>query len=154
LSAILFLLLATQFSFISSKAAAQEPAPAAAPAADQPAVPPANEPAPPAAADDHAPANAPHHEHLGQKLPLWTVIPFVTLLLCIAILPLAAGHWWEHNSNKGIIVGILSAIVTVYMLTHGSHGLHEILDKVHEYVSFIILLAALYIIIGGIYIKG
>src|SRR6185369_15367984 len=91
---------------------------------------------------------------MGAELPLWTVLPFVTLLLCIAILPLAAGHWWEHNRNKGIIVGSLSAIVTLYMLTHGRHGLHEILDKVHEYNSFIILLAALYIISGGIYIKG
>ena len=34
-------------------------------------------------------------------LPLWTVIPFVALLLCIAILPLAAGHWWEHNDEQG-----------------------------------------------------
>ncbi len=91
---------------------------------------------------------------MGAHLPLWTVIPFVTLLLCIAILPLAAGHWWEHNRNKGIIVAILSVIVTAYMLTHGAHGLHEILDKVHEYISFIILLAALYIISGGIYVKG
>jgi Na+/H+ antiporter NhaD/arsenite permease-like protein len=145
LSVILFFLLASQVFPTANEVSAQEPAPAVTPAADQPA---------PAAADDHAPANAPHHEHLGQKLPLWTTIPFVTLLLCIAILPLAAGHWWEHNSNKGIIVCILSVIVTLYMLTHGSHGLHEILDKVHEYISFIILLAALYIISGGIYVKG
>jgi len=92
---------------------------------------------------------------MGAELPLWTVLPFVGLLLCIAILPLAAGHWWEHNRNKAIIVGILSAIVTIYLITnHGRHGLHEVLDKVHEYASFIILLAALYIISGGIYIKG
>src|SRR5213592_40359 len=92
---------------------------------------------------------------MGAHLPLWTVLPFVSLLLCIAILPLAAGHWWERNRNKAIIVGILSAIVAVYLIAfHGRHGLHEVLDKVHEYVSFIILLAALYIISGGIYIKG
>src|SRR4051812_31087164 len=92
---------------------------------------------------------------MGAELPFWTVIPFVTLLLCIAILPLAAGHWWEHNRNKGLIVGILSGIVVIYMVTqHGNPGLHEVLDKFHEYVSFIILLAALYIISGGIYIKG
>ena len=79
---------------------------------------------------------------MGAELPLWTVLPFVALLLCIAVLPLAAGHWWEHNRNKAIIVGILSVIVTVYMTAaHRHHGLHEVLDKVHEYVSFIILLA-------------
>src|SRR4051812_31699115 len=92
---------------------------------------------------------------MGAVLPLWTVLPFVSLLLCIAILPLAAGHWWEHNRNKAIIVGFLSAIVAVYMIaSHGHHGLHEVLDKVHEYLSFIILLTALYVISGGIYIKG
>jgi Na+/H+ antiporter NhaD/arsenite permease-like protein len=92
---------------------------------------------------------------MGAHLSLWTVIPFVALLLCIAILPLAAGHWWEHNRNKAIISGGLAAIVATYLIaTHGSHGLHEVLDKVHEYVSFIILLAALYVISGGIYIKG
>src|SRR5256885_1611801 len=92
---------------------------------------------------------------MGAALPLWTVLPFVSLLLCIAILPLAARHWWERNRNKGIIVGILSAIVAVYLIAaHKQHGLYEVLDKVHEYASFIILLAALYIISGGIYIKG
>jgi len=92
---------------------------------------------------------------MGAVLPLWTVLPFVTLLLCIAILPLAVPHWWERNRNKGMIVGILSAIVAAYMISaHGRHGLHEMLDKIHEYVSFIILLGALYIISGGIYIRG
>src|SRR6476661_1488096 len=92
---------------------------------------------------------------MGANLPLWTFLPFVALLLSIAILPLAAGHWWEHNKNKAIIVGILSAIVTVYLIaSHGRHGLHEILDKTHEYISFIILLASLYIISGGVYVRG
>ena len=63
---------------------------------------------------------------MGAELPLWTVLPFVALLLCIAILPLTAGHWWEHNKNKAIIVGILSAIVTIYLIaSHGRHGLHR-----------------------------
>jgi Na+/H+ antiporter NhaD/arsenite permease-like protein len=92
---------------------------------------------------------------MGAELELWTVLPFVILLLCIAILPLAAGHWWEHNRNKAIIAGTLSAIVAIYLIaTHGAHGFHELLEKLKEYASFIILLAALYIISGGIYVKG
>jgi Na+/H+ antiporter NhaD/arsenite permease-like protein len=92
---------------------------------------------------------------MGAQLPLWTVLPFVAVLLSIAIFPLAAGHWWEHNKNKALIVGLLSAIVVLYMITaHGRHGLHEILDKTHEYISFIILLSSLYIISGGVYIRG
>jgi Na+/H+ antiporter NhaD/arsenite permease-like protein len=107
-----------------------------------------------AQADDHA-GDAAKHASLGAKLPLWTVIPFVALLLCIAILPLAQPHWWEHNRNKGIVAGVLAAIVAIYLLAvHPQHGLHELVDKLKEYASFIILLAALYVISGGIYIKG
>src|SRR5262245_32174464 len=92
---------------------------------------------------------------MGAELPLWTVLPFVTLLLCIAILPLAAGHWWQHNRNKAIVSGVLAAVVAIYLVaTHQQHGLHEIVEKLKEYASFIILLAALYIISGGIYVKG
>jgi len=92
---------------------------------------------------------------MGAVLPLWTVLPFVSLLLCIAILPLAAGHWWEHNRNKAIIAGALAAIVAIYLIaTHGKMGAHELLEKLKEYTSFILLLGALYVISGGIYIRG
>jgi N,N'-diacetylchitobiose transport system substrate-binding protein len=39
--------------------------------------------------------------------PLWTVGPFVLMLLTIAIGPLAAPHWWEHNRNKAIVAALL-----------------------------------------------
>jgi Na+/H+ antiporter NhaD/arsenite permease-like protein len=92
---------------------------------------------------------------MGAELPLWTVLPFVTLLLCIAILPLAAGHWWEHNRNKAIVSGLLAAVVAVYLVaTHHEHGVHELFEKLKEYASFIILLASLYVISGGVYVKG
>jgi Na+/H+ antiporter NhaD/arsenite permease-like protein len=92
---------------------------------------------------------------MGAHLELWTVLPFVALLLSIAILPLAAPHWWEHNRNKAIVSGSLAALIAGYAVVgYGHHGVHELLDKLKEYASFIILLAALYIISGGIYIKG
>src|SRR5438876_6275358 len=92
---------------------------------------------------------------MGAALPLWTVLPFVALLLSIAVLPLAAGHWWEHNRNKAIVAGSLAAIVAVYLCAaHRMHGVDELMEKLKEYSSFIILLASLYIISGGIYVKG
>jgi Na+/H+ antiporter NhaD/arsenite permease-like protein len=92
---------------------------------------------------------------MGAVLPLWTVLPFVSLLLCIAILPLAAGHWWEHNRNKAIVAGALAAIVAIYLIAaHGWTGVDDLVEKLKEYSSFIILLGALYIISGGIYVKG
>lgn len=92
---------------------------------------------------------------MGAELPLWTVLPFVALLLCIAIMPLAAAHWWEKNGNKAIVSAALSTIIALYLLAmNGAEGFHEIAEKLKEYASFIILLASLYIISGGIYVRG
>jgi len=52
------------------------------------------------------------HE-LGQTAPLYSVAPFALLLLAIAVLPLAAPHWWEHNRNKALIGGLLSLPIVV-----------------------------------------
>jgi Na+/H+ antiporter NhaD/arsenite permease-like protein len=95
------------------------------------------------------------HGKMRQTMPLWTVIPFCALLLCIAIFPLANPHWWEHNTNKGYIVAALSLPIVIYLVAaYGHVGQHELLHKVLEFVSFIILLGSLYIISGGIYIRG
>jgi Na+/H+ antiporter NhaD/arsenite permease-like protein len=92
---------------------------------------------------------------LGAQLPEIAVTPFVLLLLAIAVLPLAAGHWWEHNRNKGIIAAVLSAPIVIYLLTtSGAEGQHALIEKVIEYISFIALLGALFVISGGIYVKG
>ncbi|HEX5135929.1 MAG TPA: sodium:proton antiporter [Planctomycetota bacterium] len=94
-------------------------------------------------------------ESLGKILPLWTVLPFVALLLCIALLPLFAGHWWEKNRNRAIVSFGFAIPVVVYKLAvHGSAGGQELMHKVHEYVSFVTLLASLFVITGGIYIRG
>lgn len=88
-------------------------------------------------------------------MPNAAVVPFVALLLSIAILPVVAAHWWEHNRNKAIVVAVLSTPLAVYLLiAFGEAGLHELLHKLKEYVSFIALLAALFVISGGIYVRG
>ena len=52
---------------------------------------------------------------LGSQLPLWTVLPFAGLLLSIALLPLAAPHFWESNRNKGLIALFFSLPVVAYL---------------------------------------
>ncbi|MFH1226266.1 MAG: sodium:proton antiporter, partial [Planctomycetota bacterium] len=88
---------------------------------------------------------------VGKNLPLWSIAPFVLMLLCIAIIPLAFGHWWESNFNKGIISILLGIPVAIYISTVSPH---ELMVVGLDYISFIILLGALYVISGGIYIKG
>ncbi|MFM7844618.1 MAG: sodium:proton antiporter [Planctomycetota bacterium] len=100
-------------------------------------------------------AGAEATESLGASMPLITILPFALLLLCIAIMPLVCGHWWEHNRNKGIIVAILAIPIAIYLLAAcGHHGQHVAIDKVKEYISFMILLTSLFVISGGIYIQG
>jgi len=101
------------------------------------------------AAEGHAGAS------LGEKLPLASVIPFLALLLSIALLPLAAGHWWERNRNKALLAALLALPLAIYMAAaFGEAGMHELLHKLSEYASFIALLAALYVISGGIFVQG
>ncbi len=87
--------------------------------------------------------------------PVW-IFPFALLLGCIAVLPLVAHHWWEHNHNRAKISAAFALIFASYLLLNFGHAgwtalYHAIL---YEYLPFIVLLGALFIISGGIYIKG
>jgi len=83
--------------------------------------------------------------------PFYTIVPFVLLLLAIAIMPLKFPHFWESNRNKGIVVAAVSAPVLVFLLIVNPH---ELVEKLHEYLSFIVLLWSLYTISGGIVLRG
>jgi Na+/H+ antiporter NhaD/arsenite permease-like protein len=92
---------------------------------------------------------------IGAELPLWTVLPFAGLLLSIALLPLFAAHFWEHNRNRALVSAAFSLPVLAYLpLAFGHHGVHALAEKAHEYVAFIVLLASLYVITGGIHVRG
>jgi Na+/H+ antiporter NhaD/arsenite permease-like protein len=88
---------------------------------------------------------------LGQRLSVWAVLPFAMMLLSIAVLPLVTPHFWEHNRNKAILSGILGVPVAAWMASlDGTVVAHTL----HEYAAFIILLGALFVIAGGIVIRG
>src|SRR5713101_8335294 len=54
---------------------------------------------------------------LDASLPLITALPFVVLLLVIALTPLAAPGWWHQNRNKAFIV----VIGALFVVTGGIH---------------------------------
>jgi Na+/H+ antiporter NhaD/arsenite permease-like protein len=88
---------------------------------------------------------------LGHLLPAWSVVPFGLMLLAIAVLPLAAPHLWERNRNKAIVSLVLGAPVAAWV---GILDLPALLHTAHEYGAFIVLLGALYVISGGIVVRG
>src|SRR5205809_6487229 len=84
-------------------------------------------------------------------LPLWSLIPFVLMLVSIAVLPMAVPEWWDSNRNKTILSVAFSVPVLVVVLACEPRLLlHSLLD----YFSFLTLLGSLFVISGGIYIKG
>ena len=89
----------------------------------------------------------------GQTPALWSVIPFLLILLCIAVMPIVLEHWWHNNYNKLIVSMILGLPVAVYLITIGRfHDLEH--QLVLDYIPFIALLGALFYISGGIVIRG
>jgi Na+/H+ antiporter NhaD/arsenite permease-like protein len=83
--------------------------------------------------------------------PTWSITPFAVMLLSMAILPMVIPNWWNSNRNKAIVSVLASAPVLLLVLRQrpGLLG-HAMLD----YLSFIILLGSLYVISGGIHIRG
>lgn len=92
----------------------------------------------------------------GQPLdvPSWSVVPFVLLLLAIAVLPLVASHFWEKNRNKAIIVAAFAVPVACYLISLGEPGVDGLMDELDAYFGFIALLWSLYTVSGGIVLAG
>lgn len=109
---------------------------------------------PAAATGGHGAAVADPQKELGKQLSLYTVIPFVLILLAIAVLPLVIPHLWESNLVKAVISLLLALVMGAYLVTLGHLGIEVIVETLKEYYAFICLLVALFTISGGIYVEG
>ena len=87
----------------------------------------------------------------GSTLPnAWMVLPFVALLLCIALMPLFAEEFWHHHYPK-VAVGF--GLITGCYYLFGLKDSTSLAHAAQEYVSFMALVGSLYIISGGINIR-
>ena len=88
------------------------------------------------------------------EYPLWSLIPFVAMLACIAVLPLipATSHWWERNSSQLTVALVLAVPTTAWMFWKA--GSAPLIDTGIEYFQFICLLFSLYVVSGGIHLAG
>ena len=108
-----------------------------------------------AAALSLAPGAALAAELDGRTLGLAWALPFVGILLSIALLPLFASHFWEHHLGK--IAGFWAALTVLPLAAFEGLGIatSAVLHVgLLDYVPFILLLFALFTIAGGIRIKG
>jgi Na+/H+ antiporter NhaD/arsenite permease-like protein len=91
----------------------------------------------------------------GAKLPLALGLPFVGILLSIALGPLAVKEWWHIHYEKAATfwaVLTLAGLIAVKGFDVAAAALVHNLAL--EYLPFILMLLALFTAAGGIAIKG
>ncbi|MBX9697477.1 MAG: sodium:proton antiporter, partial [Alphaproteobacteria bacterium] len=87
----------------------------------------------------------------GARLSLWWGLPFVGILLSLALLPIAAPRLWHHHYGKIAALWGGCTVASIFM-THELEILWLSVSNtiVHHYIPFVIMIAALYIITLGI----
>ena len=83
-------------------------------------------------------------------ISLILIIPFILLLLLIALAPLFFPEWWSRHYPK-VSFSLGAFVIAYYVLYLQSNEI--VLHTVTEYISFIVLIGALFIVSGGIHIS-
>ncbi len=96
------------------------------------------------------------YAHLdGASLSLIWSLPFVGLLVSIALVPLLAPHFWEHHFGKvaafWAVAFLVPCAIVFGISTAAAEFLHTFLL---DYLPFILLLFALFVVAGGIRLSG
>ena len=104
---------------------------------------------------------APHGEAANREIGgHWVigVLPFALLLGAIAVFPLLPpiAHWWHSNLNRYVVSLVAAGLALAYIgfdagMTGIGNALHHAVPG--EYVPFMCLLFALYLIAGGLRIE-
>jgi len=92
-----------------------------------------------------------YFSELGATSIVLFMAPFVLLLLSIATLPLIFPHFWEKHRNKAVVSLFFGLPIAIFFLYRDWQTLA---DTLLDYGAFLSLLGTLFIISGGIYIRG
>ena len=82
-------------------------------------------------------------------------IPFIGILLCIAVMPLVKGEWWE--SHQPLVAGFWSLLLIIpFGIAFGAGETLEVVLEciIGDYLSFIVLLFGLFCVSGNITLEG
>ena len=88
-------------------------------------------------------------------MELYLCIPFVGILLCIAIMPLIKPAWWEEH--QPLVVAIWSLLFIIpFAVLHGAGEATELVLEclINDYLTFIVLLFGLFCVSGNITMEG
>jgi Na+/H+ antiporter NhaD/arsenite permease-like protein len=91
----------------------------------------------------------------GASLSMWWGMPFAGLLLSIAFCPLLAPRFWHHHFGKLCTAWSLAFLLPCALLLDMNTAISGVAHALTaEYVPFIILLTTLFVVAGGIYVRG
>lgn len=92
---------------------------------------------------------------LGNVLPLWSCIPFVGMLLSIAIFPLIKPDWWDSHKQYAVIFWSLLFAIPFAIRYGAGTAANQVLESViGDYLTFIVLLFGLFCVAGNIVLEG
>ncbi|MBL6933910.1 MAG: sodium:proton antiporter [Alphaproteobacteria bacterium] len=99
------------------------------------------------------PSAAPHLE--GSGLGLMWAVPFMGMLLSIAVVPLMAPNFWHAHFGKVSAFWALAFLIPCTLVFGAQTAIYELAHiALLDYIPFIILLLALYTVAGGVRLRG
>jgi Na+/H+ antiporter NhaD/arsenite permease-like protein len=99
-------------------------------------------------------AEGPGTADLGVALPSWSTLPFVGMLLSIALLPLFAAQFWRRH-YPAVAAAWALLLLAPFLAVYREAALHAVMHTaIVDYVPFIVLLGTLYTLGGGIVVRG
>jgi Na+/H+ antiporter NhaD/arsenite permease-like protein len=102
-----------------------------------------------------APAPAAAASFDGAALGFGWAVPFIGMLLSIALVPLISLRLWHHHYGKIALGWALLTLLPVAAVFDADVALELALHTlIQEYVPFIIFIGALYVVAGGIFVRG
>lgn len=91
----------------------------------------------------------------GSTLAVWWGVPFAGLLLSIALCPLLVPMFWHHHFGKVSLAWALAFLLPcAALIGAGTAVAGAVHAFVAEYIPFIILITSLFVVAGGICVRG
>ncbi|MCX5975700.1 MAG: sodium:proton antiporter [Coprothermobacterota bacterium] len=84
------------------------------------------------------------------NIPLWASVPFLLMLLAIALGPLVKPHWWERN-YPWVALALGAVVILLYLFYFRT--LEPLGEVALDYFAFICLIGSLFVVTGGILIR-
>ncbi len=96
-----------------------------------------------------------HLTFKGGELSLLWALPFVGMILSLALFPMILPHFWKRNYGTISFFWSLATLISIFIF----QGLNVCLatfasTMIYQFIPFIIVLLAMYAITGGIELKG